>query len=323
MELALFATMVVLAYIALFSRRYTPLYLWFTIYVVYSFFVRIGPPIADIVNYTEALHAWPPPLLFYVLREPVVWVGAPLVRYIVGSDVVTFLAIDVIMGAIVLWSMRNSASRDGTPIRLAPTIATSYVFLLGQQNILRQHVAFVLFLWATASAYRSQARPLVLLSLSVLSHNTTLVLLGYWFDRHRRKRPLVGYLVTFCGVIALSFLVSVLGKSSINTGLDTRFLYLLVGLVVLLVIAYAKVGRRFLSLCPALSNFLAFTPAMMILASAPFERIAMMFLVLIAVDICRNHSELELTRGLAAHIAYIALVLPVFVFPNALRFLLQ
>ena len=49
----------------------------------------------------------------------------------------------------------------------------------------------------------------------------------------------------------------------------------------------------------------------------------MMFLVLIVVDIYRNHSDLRLTRGLAAHIAYIALVLPVFVFPNALRFLLQ
>ena len=324
MELALFATMVALAYIALFSRRYTPLYLWFAIYIVYSLFVRIRPPFADIVNYADAFHSWPPPMLFYVFREPVIWIGAPLLRRIVGSDIVTFLALDIIMGAIVFWSMRHSRSRDGTLLRLAPTIATSYIFLLGQQNILRQHVAFVLFLWATASEYRSKAKPFILLSLSVLSHNTTLVLLGYWSDRHQRQgRPLVGYLITFSGVLALSFLVSVLGKSSIETGLDTRFLYLLVGWAVLLIIAYANVGRRFLFLCPALSNFLAFTPAMMILASAPFERIAMMFLVLIVVDIYRNHSDLRLTRGLAAHIAYIALVLPVFVFPNALQFLLQ
>ena len=143
MELTVYVLMAFGAYVALISRRRGVLYGWFLLYVGYSVIVRIMPPTVDMVVYSEAMAAWPPPFTFYTLREPVVWIGVPFLHYLLNNRIATFLIVDVLTGLIVYRAMHDLDDGDGRMFAMAPAIMTSYVFLLGQQNVWRQHVAFI------------------------------------------------------------------------------------------------------------------------------------------------------------------------------------
>ena len=321
MELVIFAMMAVLSYLALVTRRNTAIYAWIATFALYTLIVRLKPPTSDIVNYLRAMNAWPPPFLFYTLREPLFWIGAPLLRKLIGHDVLALLTLDAVVMAIVF---RSTQASDGDEqLRpLTPTMMTSYVFLLGQQNILRQHLAFVLLLLATLPHYRKRLYPSILLIASFLSHNATIVLFGYWFDVNDRQRRHIGPVITAIGAVSLFFLLSTVGKSSADTGMDTRLFYVTLAVVILTLFIFSNHGRRFHHHCPALMNFIAFLPATLVISSASFERIAMMFVFFMVIDIYRNHKHLRMTKLVAAQIAYGVLVIPVFLFPSTLRFLL-
>ena len=314
--------MAVLSYLALLSKRKEAIYVWLIAYALYTVVLRLKPPISDIVNYANAMAGWPPPLTFYTLREPVVWIGAALLRRLIGNEVLTFLTIDAIVIVIVLRAVRASQDRGENLRPLVPTLITSYVFLLGQQNVLRQHVALSLLLWATLTGFRRDAKPALLLVLSILSHNAAVVLAGYWYDATNRRRRCFGPVVTLFGALSLIFLISLVRKSSAATELDTRLVYVVLSVALLLLLVMCNYGRRICQDCPALMNFVAFLPAMAVVSSASFERIAMMFLFFILIDIYRNHANLGMTRLTAGHIAYGVLVLPVFFFQSTLRFLI-
>ena len=321
MELLIFAIMAILSYLALVSRRHTAIYAWIATFALYTLIVRLKPPVSDIVNYIRAMNAWPPPFTLYTLREPLFWFGAPLLRRLIGLDILAFLTIDAVVMAIVFRSTQ-AADGDERLLSLTPTMMTSYVFLLGQQNVLRQHLAFVLLLLATLPHYRDRLYPSILLALSFLSHNATIVLFGYWFDVNDRRPRLTGPVITATGAVSLFFLLTVVAKSSADTGMDARLLYVIIAFVILMLIMFSNHGRRFHRYCPALLNFIAFLPATLVMSSASFERIAMMFVFFMVIDIYRNHKHLKMTRLVAAQIAYGVLVIPVFLFPSTLRFLI-
>ena len=324
MELIAFVVMAAGAYIALITRSRAVVYAWFILFLVYSLIVRLSPTFTgDIAVYYQAAERWPPPIIFYTLREPVIWLGSSLLYEVLGNRVVTFLVIDVLIGTIVIRSMK-ALDDDGSDrmLALAPTIISSYVFLLGQQNVLRQHVAFAILLWALAARSRNQRRAIVLFLLSVLAHNSTAVLFGYWYDLGPQRRHRYGPLITVVGVILVAVLFPFLRKSTSATGLDTRFLYVAVAAMLGLLMLYANSGRLSGSRAAALMNFIAFTPAIGILGSAQFERVAMIFLVLMVTDLYRHHRSLRIGGAEVAHLAYAILVVPVFLFSNVRNLLL-
>lgn len=323
MELAAYAVMAAGAYVALITKERIVLYGWFALYVLYSLIVRLAPPIIDMEVYARALTLWPPPLSFYTLREPVVWLGGPVLHRLLNDQVATFLVVDVLTGLIVFRSMKTLDDGSGRMLSLAPTVIASYVFLLGQHNVWRQHVAFVLVLWAIASRSRKQRRALVLFILACLAHNAAAVLAGYWFDAGRGDRRRYGPLLTLAGVISIAILFPWLRKSSVDTALNTEALYFLVAGSLALLLLYANAGSFPAAWSPALLNFLAFTPAVLVLASAPFERIAMMFLVLILIEVYRHHAPLRVGVAEAKHGVYTLLVPPAVAFSSSLRFLLM
>lgn len=323
MELAAYAVMAAGAYVALITKERIILYGWFALYVLYSLVVRLMPPIIDMEVYARALTAWPPPLSFYTLREPVVWLGGPALHRLLNDHVATFLVVDILTGLVVFRSMKALDDGSGRMTFLAPTVIASYVFLLGQHNVWRQHIAFALLLWAIASRSRNRRRALVLFVLACLAHNAAAVFAGYWFDAGRRGGRRYGPLITLAGVMAIAILFPWLRKSSADTALNTEVLYLLVAGSLALLLVYANAGAFPAAWPPALLNFLAFTPAVLTLASAPFERIAMMFLVLILIDVYRHHASLRIGAAEAKHGVYALLVPPTVVFSSSLRFLLM
>ena len=323
LELITFVIMAGGAYISLVTKQRAVVYGWFVIFVVYSLIVRLLPPMLDMVGYTSAITKWPPALTVYTLREPVIWLGAPLLHKIIGNSVLTFLIFDVASGAIVIRAMKGFDSGDGRMVSLAPTIIVSYVFLLGQQNAWRQQVAFVIFLWSCAARSHCQPQAFVLFTVSVLAHNSTALLLGYWFDLGRMGSRRYGPLITIVGITLILLPLPYLGKSSSGTGLNTEGLYVALAMALALLMLFAASGRLPHSIAAGLYNFAAFTPAIGILGSSQFERMGMMFLVLMLIDMCRNYRPLRLRETDVLHLVYVILVGPVFIFPNALRMLLM
>ena len=320
-ELTAYVLMAFGAYIALISRRRGILYGWFLLYIAYSVIVRIMPPALDMVAYSAAMTAWPPPLTFYTLREPVVWIGVPFLHYLLNNRIATFLLVDLLTGLIVYRAMYDLDEGDGRMFSMAPAIMTSYVFLLGQQNVWRQHVAFVILLLAVASRARHRRGSIFLFILSFLAHNATALFFGFWIDTGREQRRRYGPLLTFGAVIIMLYALPSLGKSAQATALNTEYLYVALAGAIILTLLYATTGRISAVGMPALLNFLGFAPAVAILASAPFERIAMMFLVLIVIDIQRRHQTLHIGSAGTQHAAFLLLVAPAFIFQSSRVFL--
>ena len=323
MELTAYLLMAFGAYIALISRRRRILYGWFFLYVAYSVIVRIMPPTVDMVVYSNVMTTWPPPLTFYTLREPVVWIGVPFLHYLLNNRVATFLIVDVLTGLIVYRAMQDLDDGDGRMFAMAPAIMTSYVFLLGQQNVWRQHIAFVILLLAVAYRARHRRGAIFLFILSFLTHNATALVFGYWIDTGRTHRFRYGPLLTFGAVVIMLYALPSLGKSPAATALNTEYLYVAFAGAVSLILLYATTGRISAVDAPALLNFLGFVPAVAILASAQFERIAMMFLVLIVIDIQRRHRALHVGSVETQHVAFLLLVIPTFIFHSSRVFLLM
>ena len=325
MELVAYIIVAVGAYLALLTRERAVVYGWFVLFLVYSLIARLSPEITgDMRGYYYAAETWPPPLILYTLREPIVWFGSSFLYYLTENHVATFLIIDALSGMVVIHAMKGLDDGDNRMVALAPTIISSYVFVLGQQNVLRQHVAFVILLWALAARWRNQRGAIGLFVLSVLAHNATAVLFGYWLDLGSGRRRRYGPLITVSGVILLNVLWPFLRKSSSYTGLDTAYLYIVFALALGLLLVYTDTGRlqRFGFRSPALLNFVAFAPAVGFLASDQFERVAMIFLILIVIDLYRSHRSLRLGGMAVAHLACAILVLPVFLFSSVLSKLL-
>ena len=325
MELVAYIAMSAGAYVALMTRARSVVYGWFIVFFVYALFARISPELtSDMQAYYRAAETWPPPFTLYTLREPLVWFGSSFLYFLTGDHVATFLILDVVSAVVVLHAMDGLDDGDHRMLALVPTIISSYVFVLGQQNVLRQHVAFVILLWALAARVRNQHGAIWLFVLSVLAHNVTAVLFGYWLDLGSRGRRRYGPVITVGGVILLNVMWPLLGKSSSYTGLDTAYLYITLAFALSLLLLYTDTGRlpRFSVYAPALLNLFAFAPAVGFLASDQFERVAMIFLVLILIELYRYHQPLRLGRIVVSHLVWFVLVTPVFLFPSVLSKLL-
>ena len=310
------------AFAALTTRHRGIVFAWYASFIVYAFVVRLQPPTFDMIAYTAAIEIWPPPLTPYTLREPLIWLGASLLYEIVNNRVATFLIADIVIAALVIHAMNRLDDGDGRMRSLAPTILTSYISLMGLQNAWRQHIAFVIVLWAIAARSRNERRFFVLFGLSILAHNATALLFGHCFDLNRSKGRQYGPLITASGVVAVALLQPLLGKSSTAHGLNTELLYIAIAVTIRGLVIYSNIGRMPTAGTSALLNFFAFCPAIWILGSSQFERMAMMFLVLILIDICRHHKSVKIGRLEVLLLSYIILVAPVFMFPNAFQMLL-
>ena len=311
------------AYVVLLTKSRAGVLGCFVVYVIYSIITRTAPPTADMAVYYDAattLPSWQ----FYYLREPVVWFGSALLYRLTQDVALTFVIFDVLAGFLVLWTMQEIDDGDGRVFALAPTLLSSYVYVLGQQNVFRQHIALVLVLCSVGLRSKSVIASFAVLMGSFFSHNVTAILGGYWLDSGKKRRIRKGPWISAAGAIILVFAAPLIGKSAATTGIESRYLYLATGAALAAFLLYANVGmlRVFDWRTAALSNFFAFSPAILVLSSSQFERAAMLFYVLMIIDVYRHSSSLRINEMTMAHLAYFLLVVPVFVFESAISKLL-
>ena len=317
MELIAYSAMAVGAAIALGTKKPAIIYGWLGLFVIYAVAARLAPELTgDMRRYYEAASRWPGASL-YTLREPVLWYGSAGLYALIGSKFLVFLAIDLMNAILVFYSLKRLDGGDFRTLALGPTILSSYVVVLGQQNGYRQYTSFVVFLCSIAVMCRSRTISATLFALSFATHNVSAIFFGYWVGSSGNRTLRIGPVITLAGVVLLGLLWPYLRKSASYTGLDTSYWYVLLVAGIVSVMIFVRNGR-FPSYggLNAIYNFLAFAPAIAVLASDQFERISMYFLILIIIDLNRNSRALRVRLGLIQLVSYSILVPPVFFFVN-------
>ena len=319
-EIISFVVMAAGAYGALLSRSRGYVYSWVAIFFVYSVAVRSTLPSNDMVNYVAAFGAWPPPITPYTIREPVIWFGLPLLGLIIDEAVVAFVVIDLVTCLVLIWGLQRLDDGSGRLLSIAPMLMSSFVFLFGQQNILRQHVALVVFVWASSYDADSPVRATIFFAIASLTHNAVILLSGHWLDG--RTRSQLGWMVTAVGMSVLPLLVGLIGKSWSATGANTTLAYVGFFVVTALAVSYSSGGRRIME-TPYSSwrNYLMIIPLMFVLGEAQFERVSMMFVVVIVISLFRYYRIWRIRWSVLANAVYLALIMPVFLVPSAFQML--
>ena len=321
LELVAYLASVAAAIITVITRTRGPLGIWFVLFLLYSTVARMSLDQArDMAFYYSVVSAWPPST-FYFGREAIFWYGTAGLYLLTNNEVLTFLITDVFVAFIVLHAMRMFDSGDRRMISLTPMLMCSFVFLLGQQNAYRQHLAVALLLLALSARYRRSRMSVPLLLCAVLTHNMVAVFGGVWLDSRYSQKTRYGRLITFAGAISIGLLLPVIGKSASFTGLDLRLLYVGVVGAIAILLWYFELGR-FGSVFPtSLTHYISFLPALLFLSSAQFERLSMVFLVVIVVELHLSGSWCAIRESTLSVLGCLLLVVPVFLFGSTLRIL--
>lgn len=208
---------------------------------------------------------------FFVLREPVFWIGSRYVYNVVGNPIATFMVFDFLSFLAIAVALRAIN---------APRYYYFLMFLLpfmffGMQNIYRQYLSMSLLLMAYA-LNASRINKLALAAVSLFTHNAAAVVVAplFW------SRAWYTLMALFAITIIAALRVLDVGKSGRGTGSDLRYLFT----VIILAAAWLKL---MLNRHDKYSNFFVFSAIMFplgafTLESSQVERIGYYILFIMA-----------------------------------------
>jgi hypothetical protein len=224
-------------------------------------------------------------LSIYYLKEPVVWLGQRYLFSWLQDPFYVFLSTDLFVGLLLFRALKNF----NLPQYAFFSILIFFPFVLGMQNVYRQWVANIIFLYSFSLVWnqRGSVKRYAAFMLSVMTHNVAAIFVPLLFIR---KRKVIGKLIWYG-----AFLVAILGiklgadtKSSADTGSDLTLVYLFVITFFIFLIPLLDRGviRKFRSLEYKLlgSLFLLSSGSIMFLSSAGSERVSM-FCLMVAYPI--------------------------------------
>jgi hypothetical protein len=253
--------------------------LWFTQFLGLSCVVRLKFD-TDIVTYASSMDS--SSLLLYYLKEPVVWLGQRYLYYVLDSSYLVFLIFDSIVALFLYAALR----RISAPQYLYFSILLFFPFVLGMQNVYRQWVACILFLYSFSVVITggSRTKSYAVFLLSVLSHNVAGIFLPLLFIL---KRKPLGVLVFY-----MAMLISVLGiylgadtKSSPDTGANLSVAY--IAMMVTFIVLFVALDKGIISKNSALTYKLQLifltivVTSFLVLSSGGAERVSMFAIIVI------------------------------------------
>lgn len=237
----------------------------------------------DINNYASSMSY--SSFSIYYIREPIVWLGQ---RYLFGwlqDPFHVFVIFDLLAGILLFRTLRNF----NLPQYAFFSILIFFPFVLGMQNVYRQWVASIIFLYSFSLTWNQSdsVKRYTAFLLSVMSHNVAAIFVPLLFIK---KRKVLGKLMWYG-----SFLVAILGikmgadtKSSADTGSDLTlaYLFLITFFIFLIPLLDRGVVRKLRKLEYKLvgSLLLLSSCSIVFLSSAGAERVSM-FCLLVAYPI--------------------------------------
>ena len=206
---------------------------WFSWSLLLSFVIRSNKFDVDMVVYAQSLNYTN--YSYYILREPIVWLGTRLLFYLTQSSIITFLIFDLLSFIAIFLGLR------------ALKAPRYYYFLLyimpfvffGIQNIYRQYLAMS-FLFA-CYALCSRFIPKLFFSTSaILSHNSAILFVPLLSKRRQ------GIFYIFFTVFLLNILlVNVdVNKSGRAIGYDLSLVFTCFVAVLLAIHMYVRRSRN-------------------------------------------------------------------------------
>lgn len=282
--------------------------------VAYSSLVLVVRNTFDVDINTYASSMSSSSLSIYYLKEPIVWLGQRYLFSWVQDPLYVFVIFDLLAGILLFRTLKNF----NLPQYAFFSILIFFPFVLGMQNIYRQWVASIIFLYSFSLAWNQSdsVKRYTAFLLSVMSHNVAAIFVPLIFIS---KRKVLGKLMWY-----VSFLVAILGirlgaetKSSTDTGSDLTlvYLFLITFFIFLIPLLDRGVVRKLRKLEYKLlgSLFLLSICSIVFLSSAGAERVSM-FCLLVAYPILvllfeDRFKQKILTRTLFSLLGFIPMLL--------------
>lgn len=252
---------------------------WISVYISLALVVRANFD-ADINTYaSEMSHS---SLTLYYLKEPFFWLGQRFLFNLLQDPFFVFLITDLLVGFLLFRALINFE----LPQYAFFSILIFFPFVLGMQNVYRQWVATIIFLygfslsWSRSGNVKSYAAFL----LSIMSHNVAAIFGPLFFVRNAKVVGKLGWYI--------SFLVAIVGvwigadtKSSADTGADLALFYVFLISIFILIIPIVDRGFirkiRNVEYNMVVFLFLISSVSFIFLSSAGSERVSMFCLLVV------------------------------------------
>ncbi|MBJ7579359.1 EpsG family protein [Devosia sp. MC532] len=248
----------------------------FATYVALSVIIRLSGFDVDMAVYAASMH-----YIFdapYYLREPVVWYGHRLLWSITGSEVISFVVMDVVLMSVMFFSFK----RLRLPQYAYISVISFFPFIMGMQNVYRQFAGSIFFIAAISAIYdRKSYKGVAFSLLSMLSHNVAAVFIFLMpmFTKYRQVAFIAGIVL-----IPVAIFVGGDTKSGVETGARLEWAYVGILTVCCGAIFFLERAHRNLRSTIALLVTLALhtnIAAAAMLASAAAERVSLFTLLAI------------------------------------------
>lgn len=172
----------------------------------------------------------------YLNTEPVAWAGLRLIYESIQDIYITWVVADLLIGLLIYITF----TKLKCPKYVFFLVIASFPFVLGSQNVFRQHLASVIFLYALT--FDSRISALLFTVISSLSHNVAALFAPLIFINRTR----IGVWLSSLGYPLWVFVVPVAlyifqdFKSFASTGANTEILYFLFLLTMLFLLTWSK-----------------------------------------------------------------------------------
>ena len=300
-------------------------YTYIPFFICFLIIVRISGYDVDINTYSTIMQA--DYFSFDMMREFVFWGSIRSLYSLFNNDLLVFIFIDLFWIYLYYKVIQKYTQTFKYRFDILFIVFTlSFPFLLGYENIIRQHIAFIIFLYAYIIRYSSANKSNFIFLLSILVHNSMLVFLPLLilirFSSFTYKQRFNLFLVLSV-IFTLLLLIMSKFKSNTSTGLDFSIIYLAIFFSVFYILfmkyrfKILKTIRKF----PALFLAILYIGTLVIMGnSSQAERLGMIFLLLSTIEYFQYIQKFIFKRYIYLLI-FLVLVVPIFIFGSTMKFL--
>lgn len=289
--------------------------------VVYSFIVRFSGFDADMVNYAEKLRYVNFNVFhIYFIKEWFYWYFSSFLYMILSVEELVFVFYDILFYILVY----KVIDRYKLPLYVWLLYVLFFPSLMGMQNVFRQFIATSFLLYAI-HLFDNKKNKLkyLMFTLAGFTHNLAFLFFPMLFVNKKNKFLLI---ISSVSVLVLLPLAS-RSKSISSTGADLTVLYLIVAVIIL---CYLVLSSKFVLRGVLVKNYYLVLYIITLvffsinaLGQSQAERVGMVGFQLmfpaIFYIIEKKFNNLILIRI----VAVLIVILPTFIFPNALKFLMK
>lgn len=293
--------------------------IWFSIFFSLSLIVRENL-LGDIGTYARAMdnpeykiHASE----IYYLKEPIVWFGQRFLYSIFQNPKLVFISTDISMGLILYFTLRNLK----VPQYIYFAILIFFPFITGMQNIYRQWVSNIFFLYSFSLTWDSKINPKAFFSyiLSILSHNVSSIFFPIFFIQKKRIYDNIFWIFTlFMSILGLYIGADINTPIESGADLSMAYIFLIFSFCLFLIILDNNIIKKlkFKEYKLIISLFAISIFSFIFIGSVATERISMFSLLIIYPTLSKIIEE-RIKQKFFLRISYMILgMVPIIIFPS-------